>query len=111
MRLTWTASLTTTGSWEMARKARRNQSNRTKMREVTLQEYVRSEPILLSAAELRTLQASKLSINIAPTSDREGEYRLTPWLHRRRCGARRSVGVHPAEDRHPATSLNGVLRH
>ena len=32
----------------------------------------------LSAAELRTLQTSKLSIGIAPTLDREGEYRLTP---------------------------------
>ena len=95
----------------MARKARRNQSNRTTMRDITLQEHVRSEPIRLSAAELRTLQTSKLSIGIAPTLDGEGEYRLTPWIHRRRCGARRSVGVHRAEDRHPATSLNGVLRH
>ena len=32
----------------------------------------------LSAAELSTLQTSKLSINIAPTGDADGEYRLTP---------------------------------
>ena len=32
----------------------------------------------LSAAELTTLQTSKLSINIAPTGDADGEYRLTP---------------------------------
>ena len=48
------------------------------MREITLQEYVRSEAMRLSAAELSTLQTSKLSINIAPTGDAEGEYRLTP---------------------------------
>ena len=48
------------------------------MREITLQEYVRSEAMRLSAAELSTLQASKLSINIAPTGDADGEYRLTP---------------------------------
>ena len=55
----------------MARKARRR-SGRTErqMREITLQEYVRSEPMRLSAAELRTLQTSKLSIGIAPTLDR-----------------------------------------
>ena len=95
----------------MARKSRRDQSNRTKMREITLQEYVRSEPIRLSAAELRTLQTSKLSIGIAPTLDRESEYRLTPGSI---VGAVElgdlSVFIR-AEDRHPATSLNGVLRH
>ena len=42
-------------------------AHRTAMREITLQEYVRSEPMRLSAAELSTLQTSKLSINIAPT--------------------------------------------
>ena len=62
----------------MARKARRFQSNRTTMRDITLQEHVRSEPIRLSAAELTTLQTSNLSINIAPTGDADGEYRLTP---------------------------------
>ena len=62
----------------MLGKACRNQSNKMTMREIDLQEYVRSEPIRLSAAELRTLQTSKLSIGIAPTLDGEGEYRLTP---------------------------------
>ena len=32
----------------------------------------------LSAAELSTLQTSKLSINIAPTGAADSEYRLTP---------------------------------
>ena len=81
------------------------------MREITLQEYVRSEPMRLSAAELSTLQTSKLSINIAPTGDADGEYRLTPGST---VGAVElgdlSVFIR-AEDRHPATSLNGVLRH
>ena len=62
----------------MARKARRYQSHRTTMREITLQEYVRSEPMRLSTAELRTLQTSKLSISSAPTGDAEGAYILTP---------------------------------
>lgn len=47
------------------------------MREISLQEYRQSEPTRLSAAELRTLNGSALSINIAPTGDAEGEYRLT----------------------------------
>ena len=57
---------------------RRLHIHRTTMRDITLQEHVRSEPIRLSAAELTTLQTSNLSINIAPTGDADGEYRLTP---------------------------------
>ena len=48
------------------------------MRQIDLQEYVRSEPMRLSTAELRTLQTSKLSISSAPTGDAEGAYTLTP---------------------------------
>ena len=62
----------------MARKAHQYQSNRTAMREIDLQEYVRSEPIRLSAVQVRALQSARLSINVAPTGDADGEYRLTP---------------------------------
>ena len=62
----------------MGRSARRHRSNRTTMREITLKEYEPSEPTRLSAKELRSLQASGLSIRVAPTGDAEGEYRLTP---------------------------------
>ena len=62
----------------MTRKARRNQPNKMTMREINLQEYKRSEPMRLSAAEVRTVQTSKLSIGIAPTLTGEGEYRLIP---------------------------------
>ncbi len=62
----------------MGRSARRNQSNRTTMREITLKEYEPSEPTRLSAKELRSLQASGLSIRVAPTGDAEDECRLTP---------------------------------
>ena len=48
------------------------------MREITLQEYVQSGPIPLSAAGLRSLKDSGLSVNIAPTGDADGEYYLTP---------------------------------
>ena len=47
------------------------------MREISLQEYRQSGPMRLSAVELRTFRNSDLSINIAPTGDAEGEYRLT----------------------------------
>ena len=48
------------------------------MREITLQEYLPSGPTRLSAAELRTLSDSGLSVNSAPTGDADGEYILTP---------------------------------
>ena len=47
-------------------------------RRIDLKEYGRSEPERLSAAELRTLHASELSIGIVPTGDAESEYYLTP---------------------------------
>ena len=47
-------------------------------RKIDLKEYERSEPERLSAAELRTLQTSELSIGIVPTGDAETEYYLTP---------------------------------
>ena len=47
-------------------------------RKIDLKEYERSEPERLSAAELRTLQTSELSIGIVPTGDVESEYYLTP---------------------------------
>ena len=48
------------------------------MRDITLREYVESGPTRLSAAELRALKDSGLSLNIAPTGDADGEYYLTP---------------------------------
>ena len=48
------------------------------MRRIDLKEHERSEPERLSAAELRTLQTSELSIGIVPTGDVESEYYLTP---------------------------------
>lgn len=48
------------------------------MRDITLREYVPSGPTRLSAAELRALKDSGLSVNIAPTGDADGEYYLTP---------------------------------
>ena len=48
------------------------------MREITLTEYLPSEPTRLSAKELRSLQSSGLSIRVAPTGDADGEYHLTP---------------------------------
>ena len=47
-------------------------------RRIDLKEHERSEPERLSAAELRTLQTSELSIGIVPTGDVESEYYLTP---------------------------------
>ncbi len=57
---------------------RKVQTSRTKMREIDLQEYRQSDPIRLTAAQVRVLQTSRLSINVAPTGDADGEYRLTP---------------------------------
>ena len=48
------------------------------MREINLQEYRPSEPKRLTAAQVRALQTSPLSINVAPSGDSDGEYRLTP---------------------------------
>ena len=48
------------------------------MIQIDLQEYQPSEPVRLSAAQVRTLQTSALSINVTPTGDEDGEYRLTP---------------------------------
>ena len=48
------------------------------MLEIDLTEYRQSGPIGLTAAQVRALQTSRLSIHIAPTGDEDGEYRLTP---------------------------------
>ena len=48
------------------------------MRQLNLQEYQPSEPQILTAAELRQLQATELHLSITPTGDAESEYTLTP---------------------------------
>ena len=48
------------------------------MREITLREYRQSEPIRLTGVQVRALQSSLPSINVAPTGNADGEYRLTP---------------------------------
>ena len=48
------------------------------MIQIDLTEYRQSGPIGLTAAQVRALQASPLSINVAPSGDADGEYRLTP---------------------------------
>ena len=48
------------------------------MRLIDLKEYQRSDPLVLSAAELRELQAKELNLNISPTGEAESEYHLTP---------------------------------
>lgn len=50
----------------------------TTMREVNLQEYRQSEPIRLTHAQVRVLQASPLSITVTPAGEADAEYRLTP---------------------------------
>ena len=46
--------------------------------QVDLQEYRQSDPKRLTATQVRALQSSPLSINIAPSGNADGEYRLTP---------------------------------
>ena len=59
------------------------------MREITLREYRQSEPIWLSAAQVRALQSSLPSINVAPTGNADGEYRPDARFDRWRNGIRR----------------------
>ena len=48
------------------------------MLEIDLKEYQQSGPLQLTAAQVRALQSSLPSINVAPTGDAVGEYLLTP---------------------------------
>ena len=48
------------------------------MLEIDLKEYQQSGPLQLTAAQVRALQSSLPSINVAPTGNADGEYLLTP---------------------------------
>ena len=80
------------------------------MRKIDLKEYERSEPERLSAAEIRTLQASELSIGIVPTGDAESEYYLTPGSIVGAVEIGDLSVLNTAQDQYPTAALARVLR-